>query len=48
MARGYALVADRDGMPLGSAAGARAAGDLDLRFHDGSVPARVADREADR
>ena len=41
LARGYALVQDRDGEPLGSAADARAAGDLELRFHDGVVPARV-------
>jgi exodeoxyribonuclease VII large subunit len=42
MARGYALVADRSGVPLGSAAAARLAEDLDVRFHDGSVSARVA------
>jgi exodeoxyribonuclease VII large subunit len=41
LARGYALVEDRDGRPLGSAAEATAAGDVGLRFHDGSVPARV-------
>jgi len=41
LARGYALVEDRDGSPLTSAAAARDAGDLDLRFHDGKVPARV-------
>jgi exodeoxyribonuclease VII large subunit len=41
MARGYALVQDGRGEPLGSAAAARTAGRLDLRFHDGSVPARV-------
>ncbi|MEO6858367.1 MAG: exodeoxyribonuclease VII large subunit [Solirubrobacteraceae bacterium] len=45
MARGYALVADRDGAPLGSAAAARRAGALDLRFHDGSVPAQVVSPE---
>jgi exodeoxyribonuclease VII large subunit len=39
--RGYALVEDAAGTPLGSAADARAAGDVSLRFHDGSVPARV-------
>ncbi len=44
LARGYALVEDRGGEPLGSAASARDAGDLRLRFHDGSVDARV--REA--
>ncbi len=41
--RGYALVADRDGQPLGSAAAARAAAELELRFHDGAVPARVSE-----
>jgi exodeoxyribonuclease VII large subunit len=43
MARGYALVQDRQGTPLGSAAAARAAGELRLRFHDGSVPAQVSE-----
>ncbi|MBV9464654.1 MAG: exodeoxyribonuclease VII large subunit [Solirubrobacterales bacterium] len=41
LARGYALVEDRSGEPLGSAERARAAGELELRFHDGEVPARV-------
>jgi exodeoxyribonuclease VII large subunit len=41
MARGYALVRDRSGSPLGSAAAARAAGELELRFHDGGLPATV-------
>ncbi len=41
MARGYALVEDRQGAPLGSAHAARAAGEVDLRFHDGKVAARV-------
>jgi exodeoxyribonuclease VII large subunit len=41
MARGYALVEDRQGAPLGSAHAARAAGELGLRFHDGTVAARV-------
>ncbi|HWE10769.1 MAG TPA: exodeoxyribonuclease VII large subunit [Solirubrobacteraceae bacterium] len=41
MARGYALVQDRAGAPLGSAAAARAARKLSLRFHDGEVPAEV-------
>jgi exodeoxyribonuclease VII large subunit len=42
LARGYALVEDRSsGDPLGSAAAARDAGDLALRFHDGVVAARV-------
>jgi exodeoxyribonuclease VII large subunit len=43
LARGYALVEDRDGQPLTSAAAARAARRLSLRFHDDSVPARVDD-----
>jgi exodeoxyribonuclease VII large subunit len=47
MARGYALVQDRDGLPLGSAAATRDAGELELRFHDGSVPARVSDEDRD-
>ena len=42
LARGYALVEDGRGEPLGSAAAARAAGDLRLRFHDATLPARVA------
>jgi exodeoxyribonuclease VII large subunit len=42
MARGYALVQDRAGLPLGSAAAAQAAHDLTLRFHDGAVAAEVA------
>lgn len=41
MARGYALVADRHGAALGSAAAVRTAGDVTLRFHDGDVPAHV-------
>jgi exodeoxyribonuclease VII large subunit len=41
LARGYALVEDREGSPLTSAAAARAAGELALHFHDGTVPARV-------
>jgi exodeoxyribonuclease VII large subunit len=44
--RGYALVEDRAGEALGSAAAARAAGDLRLRFHDGRVPATVAPEDA--
>jgi exodeoxyribonuclease VII large subunit len=46
MARGYALVADQAGTPLGSADAARAAGDLRLRFHDGEVSATVSPEEA--
>lgn len=41
MARGFALVEDRDGVPVGSAAAALQARELALRFHDGSVPVRV-------
>jgi exodeoxyribonuclease VII large subunit len=48
MARGYALVADGAGAPLGSAAAARDAGELSLHFHDGAVPARVCGEEASR
>jgi exodeoxyribonuclease VII large subunit len=40
--RGYALVEDSQGQPLGSASDALAAGELDLRFHDGVVPAKVS------
>ena len=45
MARGYALVQDRTGTPLGSAAAARNARELTLRFHDGAVTAEVAGEE---
>jgi exodeoxyribonuclease VII large subunit len=41
LARGYALVQNRAGEPVGSAAAARAAEELGLRFHDGLVPAHV-------
>ncbi len=41
MARGYALVRDRAGTPLGSAATARRAQALELAFHDGTIAARV-------
>jgi exodeoxyribonuclease VII large subunit len=44
LARGYALVTDRSGLALSSAADARAAGTLTLRFHDGALPA-TADPE---
>jgi exodeoxyribonuclease VII large subunit len=48
MARGYALVQDRAGVPLGSAASARTARELTLRFHDGAVAAEVAgDKETE-
>jgi exodeoxyribonuclease VII large subunit len=43
LARGYALVQDRAGEPLGSAASARDARDLRLRFHDGVVDAAVSE-----
>jgi exodeoxyribonuclease VII large subunit len=43
LARGYALVEDRGGQPLTSAAAARKARLLKLRFHDDSVPARIDD-----
>ena len=36
---------DRDGEPLGSAAAARTARELRLRFHDGAVGARVDEEE---
>jgi exodeoxyribonuclease VII large subunit len=39
LARGYALVTDDQGGPLGSAAAARAAGRLTLRFQDGALRA---------
>ncbi len=45
LARGYALVQDPDGEPLGSVAAAREARHLRLRFHDGSVGARVDEEE---
>jgi exodeoxyribonuclease VII large subunit len=41
MARGYALVEDRSHTPLTSAAAARRAGDVTLRFHDDRVRAQV-------
>jgi exodeoxyribonuclease VII large subunit len=46
MARGYAMVTDHAGDPLSCALAAREAGTLELRFHDGAVPARVSDEEA--
>jgi exodeoxyribonuclease VII large subunit len=46
LARGYALVEDRDGEPLASATAARSARELRLRFHDGAVAARVRDEHA--
>ena len=44
LARGYALVEDRAGAPLGSAAAARAAGGVTMRFHDGDLAAEVTER----
>lgn len=41
LARGYALVEDRAGEPLASAAATRTAHDVSIRFKDGTVPARV-------
>ena len=41
LARGYALVEDRAGEPLGSATAARAAHDIRVRFHDDAVDAEV-------
>jgi exodeoxyribonuclease VII large subunit len=41
LARGYALVQDRGGEPLGGVDAARSAGELDIRFHDGAVAAEV-------
>ncbi|HEU4701108.1 MAG TPA: exodeoxyribonuclease VII large subunit [Conexibacter sp.] len=45
LARGYALVEDAAGGLVTSTAQARAAGALDLRFHDGRVRASVEDAE---
>jgi exodeoxyribonuclease VII large subunit len=42
--RGYVLARSADGDPVVTAAGAREAGELQLRFADGSVAARVAER----
>lgn len=42
LARGYALVEDRDGQALGSAAAARGAHEVRLRFHDGAIDAEVS------
>jgi exodeoxyribonuclease VII large subunit len=39
--RGYALVSDRRGEPTTSAAAARRARELNVRFADGTVPARI-------
>jgi exodeoxyribonuclease VII large subunit len=42
--RGYVLARSAEGDPIVTAQGARAAGDLLLRFADGSLPARVQER----
>ena len=47
LARGYALVQNRAGEPLGSATAARQARELRLRFHDGSVDARADEEESE-
>ncbi len=41
LARGYAMVENREGQPLTSAAAAREEGELNLRFHDEVVAAHV-------
>jgi exodeoxyribonuclease VII large subunit len=43
LVRGYAIVSNEAGEPVASASAARAAGTVELRFRDGSVPARVLD-----
>jgi exodeoxyribonuclease VII large subunit len=45
LARGYALVEDRAGEPLGSAAAARDARAVRLRFHDDAIDATVTEDE---
>jgi len=45
LARGYALVEDRSGEPLSSAAAARAARELRVRFHDDTVSAVLTEDE---
>ena len=45
LARGYALVEDEDGEPLGDRAAAAAAERVRLRFADGSVGARIEDTD---
>ena len=48
LARGYALVTDEAGDPLPTATRAREVRDVEIRFHDGTVPARVDEpRSAD-
>ena len=45
LARGYALVQDDAGELVTGVEAARAAGRVDVRFHDGAVRARVEDDE---
>jgi exodeoxyribonuclease VII large subunit len=42
--RGYVLARSAEGNPIVTAEGARDAGELRLRFADGSLPARVLER----
>ncbi len=42
--RGYALVQSQQGEPIGSAAAARRAGEVSLRFADETIPARIRER----
>ncbi|HTR89807.1 MAG TPA: exodeoxyribonuclease VII large subunit [Solirubrobacteraceae bacterium] len=42
--RGYALVQSPEGEPIASAAAARAAGEVKLRFADDTLPARIEER----
>ncbi|HLY50563.1 MAG TPA: exodeoxyribonuclease VII large subunit, partial [Solirubrobacteraceae bacterium] len=46
LARGYALVEAASGEPIGSASAARTLRELQLRFHDGKVPARVMESKS--
>ncbi|MGH2919922.1 MAG: exodeoxyribonuclease VII large subunit, partial [Solirubrobacteraceae bacterium] len=46
--RGYALVADRDGEVVTSAAAARRAGDVSVRFSDAAVDATISGDDDDR
>jgi exodeoxyribonuclease VII large subunit len=43
--RGYAVVTGEDGDPLTTAEAARAHDGVDIRFADGSVPARIEDHD---
>jgi exodeoxyribonuclease VII large subunit len=42
--RGYVLAQTQHGVPVLDAAGARQAGELSLRFADGSLPARIVEQ----